>query len=228
MSHSTIVANRFFTTVAIATQFNSKLMTSTLEPHPRSHLHVILLSYWLMKCPPSPSLIIQQYLSRMHFICVSDSLFPKTTTWCNWKNIQFYFPLTQLPFLEQTNPILHLEHMLGGNNDIYERGARIGYWYCCRDETNTICSGGGLILIAFSICTVRSIAIASNKLWKTCNNQIVLKWSSKHMQWFWSWNIICRLGYMANWVGTCQWNPFHLYVIQWWLEQWVCGQSIDS
>jgi hypothetical protein len=35
--------------------------------------------------------------------------------------------------------------------------------------------GGGLILIAFSICTVRSIAIASNKLWKTCNNQIVLK-----------------------------------------------------
>ena len=123
-------------------QFNSKLMTSTLEPHPRSHLHVILLSYWLMICLPSPSLIIQQYLSRMHFICVSDSLFPKTTTWCNWKNIQFYFPLTQLPFLEQTNPILHLEHMLGGNNDIYERGARIGYWYCCRDETNTICSGG--------------------------------------------------------------------------------------
>mmetsp|Transcript_4027 Transcript_4027/g.7178 ORF Transcript_4027/g.7178 Transcript_4027/m.7178 type:complete len:121 (-) Transcript_4027:430-792(-) len=107
MSHSTILAKRFFTVKAIATKFNSELM-----PPPWGHIHSPSCpssSYHqqdqLMMCPPSPLLIIQQYPSCMLFTCVSNySFLPKTTTGCNWKNVQFYHPLTQLPVLNQHTP----------------------------------------------------------------------------------------------------------------------------
>ena len=164
----------------------------------------------------------------MLFTCVSNySFLPKTTTGCNWKNIECYHPLTQLSFFGPTHPILHLAASIGGKNDIEEG---------CKNWISMLLQGqkiqytvGRLVLVVFSICTIRSITNAPENIMEKMrqSNCFEVIWQ-KPMQWFWSWNIICHLGYMANWVGTCQWNPFHLYVIQWWLEQWVCGQSIDS
>ena len=44
MSHSNIFLKQFVTAIVIAIQFNSKLMSSWLGPHPLSHLPAILLS----------------------------------------------------------------------------------------------------------------------------------------------------------------------------------------
>ena len=81
-NNSTIPVEWYFTVIAIAIQFNSKLMTPVLGSHPSPiclpsscHQHD-----QLMICPPLPLLFIQQYTSCMPFVCVSNYYFPSETT----------------------------------------------------------------------------------------------------------------------------------------------------
>ena len=78
--------------------------------------------------------------------------------------------------------------MIGGNNDIDEGG--------CKNWLTMVLQGcpkyntqGGLVLLAFATCPVRSITIASEK-WKQCNSLFFFRGIWPTYAIFWSWHII--------------------------------------